>query len=33
MITIMDKVLGWGMVVLAAVTLVAVLQTGILFVG
>ena len=33
MITIMDKVLGWGMVVLAAATLVAVLQTGVLFVG
>jgi len=33
MINIMDKVLGWGMVVMAAVTLVAVFVTGVLFVG
>jgi hypothetical protein len=33
MISIMDKVLGWGMVLLAVVTVVAVLKTGILFVG
>ncbi len=33
MITIMDKVLGWGMVVMAIATLVAVFQTGILYVG
>jgi len=33
MISIMDKVLGWGMVVMAVATLVAVFYTGILFVG
>ena len=33
MITIMDKVLGLGMVVMAAATLVAVLVTGVSFVG
>jgi len=33
MISIMDKVLGWGMVVLAVATLVAVFVTGISFVG
>jgi len=33
MINIMDKVLGWGMVIMAAVTLVAVFSTGILYVG
>ncbi len=33
MIKIMDKVLGWGLVVLAAASLVAVFSTGILFVG
>jgi hypothetical protein len=33
MIRIMDKVLGWGLVVMAASTLVAVFATGILQVG
>jgi hypothetical protein len=33
MINIMDKVLGWGMVIMAVATLVAVLVTGVLFVG
>ncbi len=33
MITIMDKVLGWGMVVMAAATLVAVFVTGVSYVG
>jgi hypothetical protein len=33
MITIMDKVLGWGMVLTAAITLWSVLTTNHLFVG
>jgi hypothetical protein len=33
MITIMDKVLGWGMVISAAITLWSVLTTNHLFVG